>query len=113
VPDFWGHGSKVPSTSKSTTEESELTSDISKNTQEGSSSSTSHHTTQNLKWVPWVPKNVSESSTSTKANESTSQSNESTRSKESTSENSKQTPTEYVSEIESTEPMSYTWDDAD
>jgi hypothetical protein len=39
--------------------------------------------------------------------------NQSPQSSQSIDEKPKQTPTEYVHELESSESMSYTWDDAD
>jgi hypothetical protein len=105
VPDFWGHGyNKKPSVKKSTDEESIATSS-------GTSSSKSEDVSslpQSQSLPQGTPKNISENTPKNVTDVSVNP-----KSNESINEKPKQTPTEYVHELESTEPQTYVWDDSD
>ena len=98
VPDFWGHGFNKPSVKKSADEESIATSSGTSSSNMENVSSLSQDSPKNINEN--TPKNVTEVSINPKSNEST-------------NEKPKQTPTEYVHELESTEPQTYVWDDSD
>jgi len=98
VPDFWGHGYNKPSVKKSADEESIATSSGISSSNMENVSSLSQDSPKNISEN--TPKNVAEVSINPKSNEST-------------NEKPKQTPTEYVHELESTEPQTYVWDDSD
>jgi hypothetical protein len=99
VPDFWGHGyNKKPSVKKSTDEESIATSSGTSSSKLEEISSLPQGNQKNISEN--TPKNVTDVSVNPKSNEST-------------NEKPKQTPTEYVHELESTEPQTYVWDDSD
>jgi hypothetical protein len=121
VPDFWNHGSKnteAQNTEAQSTEpkstkipisallNKEPTDTSNENKVTPAVPSDSKINENSLQKGNEVPQNISEST-------STSTSTTSTQLNESTSEKPKQTPTEYVHELESTEPTSYVWDDSD
>jgi hypothetical protein len=99
VPDFWGHGYNKPSVNKSTDQESIASSSgTSSSSNMEDVSSLPQSSQQNISEN--TPKNITDVSVNPKSNEST-------------DEKPKQTPTEYVHELESTEPQTYVWDDSD
>jgi hypothetical protein len=101
VPDFWGHGWYKTPEEKS--KKNKFTPDDSTENNGESSSSTQSNENPTKK-----PKLTSET-----AKENMSEGSSSNESSEKTVEKTKQTPTEYVHELESIEPMSHPWDDGD
>lgn len=112
LPDHWNHWSKPP-VDKNTSKESQLTTNPTQATSDQNVVASPSNTNLNADFdnkPREIDKNVRESSTPATVTQSTpgtvTQSSE-------TSEKPKQTPTEYVHELESTEPTSYGWDDGD
>jgi hypothetical protein len=135
VPDFWGHFSK-PTLKENTDKKHKLTQDTStENIQESSSSDIVEESiAKKPRLTLEAPtKDKQEVSSSTKATEDTkenlsaaatgsnssssssssSSSNDTSKPIDNTNEKPKQTPTEYVHELETLEPMSYIWEDGD
>lgn len=101
VPDFWGHGWYKTPEEKS--KKNKFTPDDSTENNGESSSSTQSNENPTKK-----PKLTSETT-----KENMSEGSSSNEPSEKTVEKTKQTPTEYVHELESIEPMSHPWDDGD
>jgi len=110
IPDYWNHGSK-PNTDANTSSKSEIT-----NLAQGFSNQNAEASASNANQNPdfgskprEIDNNVSESTPGTATQSTPATTTQSTES----NEKPKQTPTEYVHELESTEPPSYIWDDSD
>jgi hypothetical protein len=112
IPDYWNHGSK-PNTDANTSSkpEPEIT-----NPAQGFSNQNPEASGLNANVNPEfgskpreIDSNVSESTPGIATQSTPGTTTQSTES----NEKPKQTPTEYVHELESTEPPSYVWDDSD
>lgn len=110
MPDYWNHNSKTNTTSKSkNVEKFELSSGNSKEILSSTLSLSSNaNITENENKLDNTIKKKEVMDNPIKVSNDTK-----TLLKESTSENPKQTPTEYVAELESAEPISYIWEDGD
>lgn len=109
VPDFWNNWSKPPVDEK-TSKEPQLTTNPTQATSNQNVEASASNTNTDFDNKPReTEKNVSESTPAT-----VTQSTPGTVTQSSdNSEKPKQTPTEYVHELESTEPASFGWDDGD
>ena len=119
IPDYWNHWSKPPVDEKAS-KESELTTNPTQATSNQNVEASALNSNLNTDFANKpreIDKNVSESTpaTITQSTPSTvTQSTPGTVTQSSdSSEKPKQTPTEYVHELESSEPASYGWDDGD
>ena len=109
VPDFWNHWSKPPVDEKAS-KEPQLTTNPTQATSNQNVEASASNTNTDFDNKPReTEKNVSESTPPTVTQSTPGTVTQSSDS----SEKPKQTPTEYVHELESTEPASFGWDDGD
>lgn len=111
IPDHWNLWSKPP-VDENTSKESQLTTNPTRATSNQNVEASASNTNLNADFdnkPREIDKNVSESTPPTVTQSTPGTVTQSSES----SEKPKQTPTEYVHELESTEPASYGWDDGD